>query len=73
MITCKMISKMGHSKIIAPNLPSIGEMIYIEELGHALVERLFHNKLTLNNYIKVELQETTLGRLSAEYRFEIGA
>ena len=67
MIHCKM----ENDRIVAPKLPRIGEMIHVDTMGHAIVELLFHNPVTLDNFIKVEFQETVVGEVRGEHRFAI--
>lgn len=73
MLHCKLENGSTQTRIVASRLPTIGETIFVETMGCAVVERIFHNPLSLDNYIKVEYQETVMGKLSSEHRFEIRA
>lgn len=70
MITGKLSNGIGRFVgLTTSSLPTIGETIHIEEMGHAIVEEFYHNHY--GNFVKVEWQETLLGRIRQELAFSV--
>lgn len=59
----------GSSRIVSVLLPEIGETIYVEQMGHAVVEEIFHGAVKMDNYIKLQFLDTLVGEFRQEFSF----
>lgn len=62
MITAKFDM---NNVLVSPVEPRVGEMIYVEGMGQALVE------VRAPYCIKLQYQESPIGQFSSEYPFEV--